>query len=118
MTLVARPLAGPGIAGTALNVLGRQGWNTIHDEVGNAYLVSPDHRVIAAFLPERNEFAPAGPLWVIRAYGELNAAEWEATFTDKTPAEFIAAFLTDLTAPEPLDPGRDDEDTPAMPCNA
>jgi hypothetical protein len=118
MTLLARPLAGPGNPGTALHVLQCQGWNTTHDEMSNAYLTSPDHRVIAAFLPERNDFAQAGQLWVIRAYGELNAVEWEATFTDKTPAEFIAAFLTDLITPEPLDPERDDEDTPATPCNA
>lgn len=115
MTLVARPLAGPGSPGTALNVVEHAGWMFTHDEAGNAYAIAPDHRVIAAFLPERNNFAPAGALWAIRAYGDLNDVEWEATFTDKTPAEFVAAFLADLITPEPLDPERDNEDTPVTP---
>ncbi|GLY79195.1 hypothetical protein Airi01_074620 [Actinoallomurus iriomotensis] len=112
MSLVARPLAGPGCPGTALNVVEREGWTITHDEVGNAYVFPPDHRVIAAFLPERNDFAAAEALWVIRAYGDLNDVLWEATFTEETPTEFIAAFLADLTKSEPLDPAREDEETP------
>lgn len=107
MSLVARPLAGAGSPGTALNVADRAGWMIREEETGNAYAIAPGHRVIAAFLPERNDFAPVGALWVIRAYGYLNEITWEATFTDETPAEFIAAFLADLTASEPLDPERD-----------
>ncbi|MFD0855257.1 DUF317 domain-containing protein [Actinomadura adrarensis] len=40
---------------------------------------------------------------------------WEATFTSLTPAEPIAAFLTDLASPEPLDPDRDDPLPPRSP---
>src|SRR5262245_20528441 len=117
MDLVARPFAGPGTPGTALMVLQAAGWTVKKDPAANAYVSAPDHRHIAAFLPERNDFAPGGPLWVIRAYDEPpvpvpSEPAWEATFTEGTPAEFIAAFLTDLVNPTPLDPDRDDDAFP------
>jgi hypothetical protein len=110
MTLVSRPLAGPGTPGTALNVLQTAGWNLTSDEKANAYAFPPDRRLVVAFLPEANDFAPDGPLWVIRAYGDMHNVEWQAGFTENTPAELIAAFLTDLIKPEPLDTEREDDE--------
>lgn len=109
MTLVARPLAGPGRPGTVLDLLKQAGWTVTTDDKANAYAFTGDHRVIACFLPERNDFAPPKELWVIRAYGDLNEIIWEAAFTADTPAEFVAAFMADLIKPEPLDPDRDDD---------
>jgi hypothetical protein len=109
MAMVARPLAGPGTPGTALNVLEAAGWTVTSDEMANAYAFPPDRSLVVAFLPETNDFASKGQLWVIRAYGDLHDIKWQATFTDDTPAEFIAAFLADLIKPEPLDTVREDE---------
>jgi hypothetical protein len=84
---------------------------------------APDRRLIVAFMPEGDRFAPAisnwpswEPLWVIRAYihGELNEVVWEATFTSQTPVEFIAAFLVDLVRKTPLDPERDEPAPPTL----
>jgi hypothetical protein len=108
MALVARPLAGPGTPGTAFDVLQAAGWNITVDEAANTFGFPDDRCAVAAFLPETNDFAPDGPLWVIRAYNDLHKIKWEATFTEDTPAEFIAAFLSDLTNPVPLDTDRDD----------
>jgi hypothetical protein len=36
------------------------------------YVVSPDRRVVTESLPAANHFVSGGPLWVIRAYGDLN----------------------------------------------
>jgi uncharacterized protein DUF317 len=113
MTLVARPLAGPGLPGTALNVLEDAGWTITNDEKANAYAFPADRRVLVAFLPEDNDFAADGTPWMIRAYGDVHQVVWEAAFTSDTPAELIAAFLADLVSPEPLDPDRDD-DIPAL----
>lgn len=112
MTMVERPLAGPGIPATALEVLEHAGWKAITDEMGNTYAFPASHRVIAAFLPERNSFRPnADPaLWAVRTYNDLNQMIWEATFTDHTPTEFIAAFLADLVKSEPLDTERDKDE--------
>ncbi|MCO5999761.1 DUF317 domain-containing protein [Actinoallomurus rhizosphaericola] len=109
MALVSRPLAGPGLPGTALELVRAAGWTVTLDDKANAYAFAPDRRVILAFLPESNDFSPGGPLWGIRAYGDLHDLMWEATFTDNTPVEFITAFLTDLIKPEPLDTEREDE---------
>jgi hypothetical protein len=109
MTLVERAIAGPGSPNTALGVLSRAGWDTIHDENGNTYAFPADHRAVVAFLPEDNDFAEHGKLWVVRAYSDLHAVVWEATFTVDTPAELIAACLADLVKNEPLDRYRDDD---------
>jgi hypothetical protein len=109
MALVSRPLAGPGLPGTVIEFVRAAGWTVSPDDKANVYAFSADRRVVLAFLPESNKFAPEGQLWVIRAYGDLHDIEWEATFTENTPAEFIAAFLADLIKPEPLDTERDDE---------
>lgn len=108
MALITRPLAGPGMPSTVLDITEAAGWTLTTDEKDNVYAFPPDHRLVLAFLPEQNAFAPAGALWVIRAYSDLHAVEWQATFTDHTPTEFIAAFLTDLIKPEPLDTERGD----------
>jgi len=107
MTLIARPLAGPGWPDTAMNVLGRAGWTIIGDEVANVYASPPDDRALVAFLPEPNQLAPKEVLWLVRVYNDAQQVLWEATFTDDTPAELIAAFLADLVKPEPLDPDRE-----------
>ncbi|GAB3971365.1 hypothetical protein GCM10029978_046420 [Actinoallomurus acanthiterrae] len=108
MTCVARYLAGPGAPETALDVLKQARWLLADDEAGNTFAFAPDRRVIVAFLPETNDFAPGGPLWVIRAYlhGDFPDIAWEATFTNATPAELIAGFLTELANPAPLDDER------------
>jgi hypothetical protein len=113
MALVARPLAGPGNPGTLLGMLEREGWMISHDEMANTFAISPGHRLIAAFLPERNDFAQPETLWAIRAYGELNDVVWEAAFTGETPVEFVAAFVSDLIKPEPLDTDREEEEDTA-----
>ncbi|GAA4617222.1 hypothetical protein GCM10023195_76770 [Actinoallomurus liliacearum] len=114
MALVSRPLAGPGLPGTALELVRAAGWTVTSDGKANAYAFPPDRRVVLAFLPEHNHFAPEAPLWVIRAYGDLHDIEWEATFTDDTPAEFIAAFLADLIKPEPLEREHDEDSSPIV----
>jgi hypothetical protein len=113
MALVSRPLAGPGLPGTAIELVRAAGWTVASDDKANVFAFPADRRVVLAFLPESNEFAPQGPLWVIRAYGDLHDIEWEATFTDNTPAEFIAAFLADVIKPEPLDTEREHEEDPS-----
>lgn len=113
MTMVERPLAGPGSPVTALNVLARAGWTITNDRKANAYAFPPDRRVLVAFLPEANEHGPNETLWRVRAYDDLHQIVWEATFTSATPAELIAAFLTDLADSEPLDPDREDDVIPA-----
>jgi hypothetical protein len=112
MALVSRVMAGPGRPGTVLDLVRDAGWTLTSDEKANVYALPPDRRVVLAFVPETNEFAPGGPLWVIRAYGDLHTIEWQATFTENTPAEFIAAFLADLIRDEPLDTEREDDDSP------
>jgi hypothetical protein len=121
MPLVPRFLAGPGAPDTALGMLRNAGWRLDSDDKGNMFAFAPDRRVIVAFLPEENEFAPRvsnwpgwEPLWVIRAYvhGDLPDVMWEATFTSDTPAEFIAALLVDLVRKTPLDLDRHDEAAP------
>ncbi|TMQ86136.1 DUF317 domain-containing protein [Actinomadura soli] len=114
MTMVERPLAGPGSPVTALNVLARAGWTITNDRKANTFAFPPDRRVLVEFLPEANEFGPNETLWGIRAYDDLHQIVWEATFTSATPAEFIAAFLTDLADPEPLDPDREEDVVPAI----
>lgn len=106
MALVSRSLAGPGMPSTVLEVAEAAGWTLTTDDKDNVYAFPPDHRLVLAFLPERNAFAPAGVSWVIRAYSDLHAVEWQAAFTDNTPAECVAAFLADLVKPEPLDAER------------
>jgi hypothetical protein len=95
-------------------VLQAAGWSVASNESANTYAYAPDHNLIVAFLPETNDFAPDGPLWVIRAYNDLHNVEWEASFTDNTPAEFIAAFLNDLIKSEPLDTEREDDSLPTI----
>lgn len=112
-----RHLAGAGAADLALSVLGDAGWTMIGKPSGNVFAYSPDGRVVAAWMPEGSEaFAPrangwntAAPIWVIRAYRDVDRMDraWEATFTVDTPTEFVAAMLADLVRPEPLDPERE-----------
>lgn len=111
-----RYLAGAGTADAALDVLAKADWTMIGKPNGNVFAYSPDGRVVAGWMPEGSEaFAPhangwntAAPIWVIRAYKDVDRVDlaWEATFTVDTPTEFVAAMLADLVRPEPLDPDR------------
>lgn len=131
--ITPRALAGPGEPATALEVLRAAGWQLHDDDLANAHAWSPDALVYVGFLPEGDTGRPqhiddadggatadyaaadAAPtprvLWQVRAYRQPNAARpvWTASFTDDTPAELIAAFLTATADPagltrDPLDP--------------
>jgi len=76
-----------------------------HDELDNHAYTSPDNTVRASWAPELDA---RGPLWTVTHTpgGGYAPSAWQATFSDDTPAELIAAFLTDLVRTEPLDTGR------------
>ncbi|MFE4664565.1 DUF317 domain-containing protein [Streptomyces sp. NPDC056716] len=69
------------------------GWETSGDDLGNAYISAPDHRIRIGFLPEGDDDA----LWKIAAYERAFAApRWAAAFSDTCPEEFVSAFITEL----------------------
>ncbi|MEU5162331.1 DUF317 domain-containing protein [Streptomyces sp. NPDC020875] len=69
------------------------GWEISHDELGNAYLPSPDQRIRIGYMPEGDDDA----LWKIAAYeNQFAAPRWAAAFSDACPTEFVTAFTTAL----------------------
>jgi hypothetical protein len=69
------------------------GWKISHDDHGNTFLPSPDHRIRIGYLPEGDDNA----LWKIAAYHDPFATpRWAAAFSDDCPTEFITAFTTAL----------------------
>lgn len=89
-----RALAGPGEPSTVISQLADSGWTLICDPAANAHMLSPDGRLYLGFLPEMN-----GPLWTVQAVREKGdiTSVWDATFSDETPPEAVAAFITELT---------------------
>ncbi|WP_129838073.1 DUF317 domain-containing protein [Streptomyces sp. RFCAC02] len=89
-----RHLAGTtGIGDPALTPLTDAGFHLTHDELGNAYCSSPDHRVRLGFLPEGADDG----LWRITAAAEpFDVPAWAVSFNDACPTEFVTAFTTAL----------------------
>ncbi|MGW2056217.1 DUF317 domain-containing protein [Streptomyces sp. NPDC001840] len=82
-------------AGPALRPLVDQGWKATRDELGNVYVVSPDHTVRVGYLPEGED----ATLWKITAYSDPFAMpRWLVTFQNSTPTEIVAGFTTALAA--------------------
>jgi Domain of unknown function (DUF317) len=77
----------------ALRPLLDLGWPIEHDDLGNAYVHSPDHRIRIGYMPEVDDDA----LWRIVAHDDRFASPlWAATFNDCCPTEFVTAFTTEL----------------------
>lgn len=89
------------------------GWELTHDDLGNAYLNAPDHKVRLGFLPEGDDDG----LWRINAYVDrFGPPAWGVSFNDSCPTEFVTAFTTALAQayqdgtehylarPDPTDP--------------
>jgi len=127
MTTTSRWSAGPGAPGLLLDLLTAEGWTAEPDTYGNTTCTGPDGTLTIAFGPETPAYHRGGPLWTATHTpaaqpdpapcdcGTSHRARcWTATFGDEVPVEAIAAFLTDLIGPEPLDPHREDH-YPAAP---
>jgi hypothetical protein len=79
----------------ALRPLLDQGWTLTHDELGNVFITTPDHRVRLGYLPEGDDDA----LWKITAYSDPFAMpRWLVTFQDSAPTEMVVGFTTALAA--------------------
>lgn len=89
-----RYLAGStAVADPALEPLLALGFDLHHDDLGNAYLTAPDHRVRLGFLPEGDDDG----LWRINAYRDrFGPPAWGVSFNDAAPYEFVTAFTTAL----------------------
>ncbi|GGT22228.1 DUF317 domain-containing protein [Streptomyces antibioticus] len=89
-----RYLAGSTATGDpALQPLFALGWELSHDDLGNAYVNAPDHKVRLGFLPEGEDDG----LWRISAYRDrFGPPVWGVSFNDTAPTEFVAAFTTAL----------------------
>ncbi|MFD2683722.1 DUF317 domain-containing protein [Streptomyces phyllanthi] len=69
------------------------GWELRHDDLGNAYVSSPDQRIRVGYMPEGEDNA----LWRITAYQDVFASpRWACTFSDMAPTEFVTAVTTVL----------------------
>ncbi|MGW1817035.1 DUF317 domain-containing protein [Streptomyces sp. NPDC002125] len=89
-----RYLAGTtGFGDPALAPLLDLGWERHHDDLGNAYLNSPDRKIRLGYIPEGDDDG----LWRINAYQDpFGAPTWGVCFNDSTPTEFVRAFTTVL----------------------
>ncbi|MFI5796250.1 DUF317 domain-containing protein [Streptomyces sp. NPDC051677] len=77
----------------ALEPLLAHGFDLRHDDLGNAYVTAPDHRVRLGYLPEGDDDG----LWRINAYQDsFGPPEWGVCFNDRVPTEFVRAFTTAL----------------------
>ncbi|WP_406436033.1 DUF317 domain-containing protein [Streptomyces sp. NBC_00631] len=77
----------------ALEPLLALGFDLRHDDLGNAYVTAPDHRVRLGYLPEGDDDG----LWRINAYKDsFGPPEWGVCFNDRVPTEFVRAFTTAL----------------------
>ena len=80
-------------ADPALEPLLALGFDLHHDNLANAYVTAPDHRVRLGFLPEGDDDG----LWRINAYRDRFAPPaWGVSFNDTCPTEFVTAFSTAL----------------------
>ncbi|MCL6739437.1 DUF317 domain-containing protein [Streptomyces neyagawaensis] len=69
------------------------GWDLHHDDLGNAYITAPDHRIRLGYLPEGDDDG----LWRINAYRDrFGPPAWGVSFNDMAPTEFVTAFTTAL----------------------
>ncbi|WP_326692336.1 MULTISPECIES: DUF317 domain-containing protein [unclassified Streptomyces] len=95
-------LAGEGSAEPALRPLLEAGFRHEYDAQGNARLTSPTER-------HRVDYMPRGLTQVKWRISEgpdrYTPPTWQATFTDNTPPEVVAAFTTALTQNESPWPG-------------
>jgi hypothetical protein len=91
-----RHLAGSTFVGDpGLQPLLDLGWELRHDDLGNAYVSSPDHKVRLGYMPEGDDDG----LWRITAYTDSFASpRWGVCFNDQAPTEFVTAFTTALAA--------------------
>ncbi|ULR53929.1 DUF317 domain-containing protein [Streptomyces deccanensis] len=89
-----RYLAGStAIGDPALEPLLALGFDLRHDDLGNAYVTAPDHRIRLGFLPEGDDDG----LWRINAYRDrFGPPAWGVSFNDMAPTEFVTAFTTAL----------------------
>ncbi|MEV1026648.1 DUF317 domain-containing protein [Streptomyces sp. NPDC050264] len=79
------------------------GFTLAHDDLGNAYVTSPDQCLRLGYLPE----GPDNILWKITAHRHpFDEPEWMATFDAGTPTELVTAFTSTLA-----DGYRNDPDT-------
>ncbi|MEE1838022.1 DUF317 domain-containing protein [Streptomyces sp. SP17KL33] len=87
-----RYLAGSTAVGDpALEPLLALGFDLRRDDLGNAYVTAPDHRVRLGFLPEGEDDG----LWRINAYRDrFGPPAWGVSFNDTAPTEFVTAFTT------------------------
>ena len=122
METTSRWQTGSGAPGLVLDLLDSAGWTAAPDESGNTAHTSLDGTLRVVFGPETPAYHHGGPLWTITHTPGAQpdpapcddcglghqARPWTATFGDAVPVEAIAAFLTDLTDSEPLDPRRAD----------
>ncbi|MEV6807737.1 DUF317 domain-containing protein [Streptomyces sp. NPDC051132] len=82
-----------GTGDPALDPLLRIGWNLNHDDLNNAFVAAPDHKVRVGYLPEIDDDG----LWRVTAYHDaFGSPAWSAWFNDSCPTEFVTAFTTAL----------------------
>ena len=84
-----RYLAGSTYIGDpALESLLALGFDLHNDDLGNAYVTAPDHRIRVGFLPEGDDDG----LWRINAYRDrFGPPAWGVSFNDSAPTEFVTA---------------------------
>ncbi|ARP74523.1 hypothetical protein LK06_029410 [Streptomyces pluripotens] len=83
------------IGGPGLAPLLDLGWELEHDDLGNAYLNAPDHKVRLGYLPEGEDDG----LWRINTYTDpFGPPTWGVCFNNSCPTEFVTAFTTVLAA--------------------
>ncbi|MFH9090889.1 DUF317 domain-containing protein [Streptomyces sp. NPDC017673] len=82
-----------GTGDPALDPLLQIGWHLHHDDLYNAFVTAPDHKVRLGYLPEVDHDG----LWRITAYRDaFGPPAWSAWFNDSCPTEFVTAFTTAL----------------------
>ncbi|MFJ5265487.1 DUF317 domain-containing protein [Streptomyces sp. NPDC088387] len=82
-----------GVGDPALAPLLDIGWGLHHDDLGNAYLNAPNHKVCLGYLPEGEDDG----LWRINAYRDpFGPPTWGVCFNDRVPTEFVQAFTSVL----------------------
>ncbi|WP_030661532.1 DUF317 domain-containing protein [Streptomyces cellulosae] len=98
-----RYLAGSTYIGDpALEPLLALGFDLHNDDLGNAYVTAPDHRIRLGFLPEGDDDG----LWRINAYRDrFGPPAWGVSFNDSAPTEFVTAFTTALAQAYTTGPG-------------
>ncbi|MFC5188023.1 DUF317 domain-containing protein [Actinomadura harenae] len=95
------------------------GWHLRSDPNCNTWAVSPDGRIVLAWLPEPNDYAPRvsghrpwAVEWVIRVYKtpDHDKPDYELIFTIGTPAPVVDAALRSLIEPVDTTTGHQPQD--------